>query len=639
MFETLITGVPMADEGFKRKLTAVLSADAVEYSRLMAEDETSTVKTIASYREIMSSLIKQHRGRVVDSPGDNVLAEFSSVVDAVQCAVSVQNEIQTKNADLPDNRRMAFRIGINLGDVIDEEDRIYGDGVNIAARLESLADPGGICVSKTAFDQIETKLPLGYEYLGEQSVKNIPKPVGAYRVLMKPDAAGKVIGEKRFLGRYSRRTAMAIIVILAVVAAGLVSWNIYLQRSKKVEPASVDKMAYPLPDKPSIVVLPFDNLSKDPDQEYLVDGITDQIILGLSKIPYMFVIASESSFSYKNKDVEIRQISEELGVQYVLEGSVQRSGDRTRITAQLIDAIAGHHLWSERYDRQLKDVFKLQDDIMINIMQAMQLKVAGLAILESQPPPPSIEAYLKILKGIEHVYRFTKEDNMLGRKLYEEAIELNPEYASTYTLLGWTYDHDVAFGWSESPDESSQKAEELANKALSLGDDEAYALLAKTYSRMGQWDKAVEIGEKGLAILPNSANYNMFFANLLSKVGGPHEKALELIKKAMRLNPNYPSWYLMDLQLCYIYLKRYNDAIPVCKKYIKLTPGDFWGYLNLIQCYIALNREKEAHEVVAEVLKINPELSVKSVAKILSRIEKDPDETFLEALRKAGLPE
>ena len=253
----------MADEGFKRKLTAVLSADAVEYSRLMAEDEAATVKTIATYREIMSSLIKQHRGRVVDSPGDNVLAEFSSVVDAVQCAVAVQNEIQTKNADLPDNRRMEFRIGVNLGDVIDEEDRLYGDGVNIAARLESLADPGGICVSKTAFDQIETKLPLGYEYLREQSVKNIPKPIGAYRVLMNPDAAGKVIGEKKFLGRFSRRTAMAVIIILVIVAGGLIGWNIYLQQSKKVEPASVEKMAFELPDKPSIAVLSFKNLSGD----------------------------------------------------------------------------------------------------------------------------------------------------------------------------------------------------------------------------------------------------------------------------------------------------------------------------------------------------------------------------------------
>jgi adenylate cyclase len=314
----------MADKGYKRKLTAILSADVAGYSRLMAEDETATVTTIASYREIMASLIKQHRGRVVDSQGDNMLAEFSSVVDSVQCAVAVQNEFQARNAELAENRRMEFRVGINLGDVIDEDERIYGDGVNIAARLEALADPGGICISKTAFDQIETKLPLGYEYLGEQSVKNISKPVKAYRVLMEPDAAGKVIGEKRFLGRISRRTALVAIITLAVVAGSLIGWNIYLHQSKKVAPASVEKMALPLPDKPSIAVLAFDNLSGDPSQEYFSDGIAEEIITTLSKVGGLFVIARNSSFSYKGKPVKIQQVSEELGVRYVLEGSVRR---------------------------------------------------------------------------------------------------------------------------------------------------------------------------------------------------------------------------------------------------------------------------------------------------------------------------
>ena len=246
----------MAEEGFKRKLTAILSADVEGYSRLMGEDEEATVRTLTAYREVLKSLVQQHNGRVIDSPGDNLLAEFASVVDAVQCAVAVQKEIKARNDELPEDRRMQFRIGINLGDVIQEEDQVYGDGVNIAARLEGLSEPGGICISKTAFDHIESKLPYGYEFLGDQMVKNIARPVRAYRVLLEPEAAGKVIGEKRFLGRFSRKTAMAAIIVLLVFAGGLIGWNIYLQQSKKVEPASVEKMAFPLPDKPSIAVLP-----------------------------------------------------------------------------------------------------------------------------------------------------------------------------------------------------------------------------------------------------------------------------------------------------------------------------------------------------------------------------------------------
>jgi adenylate cyclase len=357
----------------------------------------------------------------------------------------------------------------------------------------------------------------------------------------------------------------------------------------------------------------------------------------------MFVIAKESSFSYKNKDVEIRRVREELGVQYVLEGSVQVAGNRVRITAQLIDSLSGRHLWSERYDRELKDIFELQDDIMVNIMNAMQLKVAGLAILENKPPPPSIEAYLKILKGIEHVYRWTKEDNALGRKLYEEAIELSPEYAATYRLLGFTYHHDVAYGWSESPGESLQKAEELANKALSLGDAEVYVLLAMIYLRKGQNDKAVAIGEKGLAILSNSATYNAVFANVLNSVD-KSEEAIVLMKKAMRLNPHYEPWYLLFLGRSYYNLKRYNEAIPLYKKYTELTPGDFWGHLNLSASYEHLNQEKEAREAVDEVLKIYPRLSLEFVAKLIpteniNQVQKERRETYLEALRKAGLPE
>jgi TolB-like protein len=380
----------------------------------------------------------------------------------------VQNEIQTRNAELPDNRRMEFRIGINLGDVIDEEDRIYGDGVNIAARLEAMADPGGICVSKTAFDQIETKLPLGYEYLGEQSVKNIPKPVGAYRVLMKPDAAGKVIGEKRFLGKLSRKMALAAIIVLVIVAGGLVGWNIYLQQSKKVEPASKEKMAFPLPDKPSIAVLPFDNLSGDPNQEFFSDGLTEEIISALSKAPRLFVIARNSSFTYKGKPVKVQKVSEELGVRYVLEGSVRKSGNQLRITAQLIDALTGHHLWSERYDRELKDIFAIQDDITSKILTAMRVQLTdGEAARTLEKCTNNLQAYLKILEGIQYsnMYKHTE-----AIERYEEALTLDPQNACAYSWLSWENLMNVWFGPSATRAQSFKKTFEFAEKCTALDD-------------------------------------------------------------------------------------------------------------------------------------------------------------------------
>jgi adenylate cyclase len=365
----------MNTQDFKRKLTAVFSADVAGYSRLMGEDEAATVKTLEAYKQVMFSLIKQHRGRVIDSPGDNLLAEFASVVDAVQCGVAVQKELQARNAELPENRKMQFRIGINLGDVIEEQDRIYGDGVNIAARLESCADPGGICVSKTAFDHIETKLPLGYEYLGEKEVKNIAKPVGAYRVLMEPRVTVAGAKEKKpSVPVWRRKRALIGAVAVLILLIGLAVWNFSL-RTPKIEPASKEKMAFSLPDKPSIAVLPFANMSGDPKEDYFSDGLTEQIITSLSMVPRLFVIARNSTFVYKGKAVKVQTVAEEQGVRYVLEGGVQKSQDRVRITVQLIDAIKGHHLWSERYDRELKDLFALQDEIVRQIMTGVQVKL------------------------------------------------------------------------------------------------------------------------------------------------------------------------------------------------------------------------------------------------------------------------
>src|SRR5512139_549552 len=362
----------MTTQEVKRKLAAILSADVKGYSRLMGEDEEWTVHTLNTYKDMMRGLIQQHRGRVVNAPGDNVLAEFASVVDAVQCAVEIQQVLRAKNAVVPENRRMEFRIGINLGDVIEEEDSIYGDGVNIAARLEGLAEPGGICISESAYQQIENKLPLRYDYLGEHEVKNIAKPVRVYKAQIEPEAVAR----------------------------------------KPLEVASREKMAFPLPDKPSIAVLPFVNMSRDPEQEYFSDGITEEIITALSKSPYLFVIARQSTFTYKGKPVKVKQVAEELGVRYVLEGSVRRSGEKVRITAQLIDAMTGYHLWAERYDRYLKEIFALQDEIALRIMKTVHEKLQpGDYVRILGRGVGNLEAFLKAMEAREHFFRANKEDN------------------------------------------------------------------------------------------------------------------------------------------------------------------------------------------------------------------------------------
>ena len=630
----------MAEEGFKRKLTAILSADAVGYSRLMAEDEAATVKTLATYREIISSLIKQNRGRVVDSPGDNVLAEFSSVVDAVQCAVAVQNEFETRNTKLAENRRMEFRIGINLGDVIEEDDRIYGDGVNIAARLESLAEPSGICVSKTAFDQIETKLPLGYEYLGEQLVKNIPKPIGAYRVLMKPEAAGKVIGEKRFLGRFSRRTALAAIVTLVVIAGGLIGWNIYLQQSKKVAPASVEKMAYPLPEKPSIAVLPFDNLSGDPDQEYFSDGLTDQIISTLSKLRGLFVISRSSMFTYKGKPVKVQKVAEDLGVKYVLEGSVQRSADRVRITVQLIDATTGHHIWSEGYDREPKDIFAIQDDITIKITSALRVELTAgeQARLWDKNATTNLRAWEKFLLAVDYIWRYTKEDNATARRLFEEVITLDPKYDVAYACIGYTHFYDARFWWVESRAESIKMALKYAQKAIELNDtsDLGYLLIGSVYFLQGQYEKAIAEGERAVALNPNGAANYCALAGFVGSFG-KWEESIELAKKSIRLQPFAPAFYYHFLGRAYFMTGQLDESIITWKKVLQVNPNYLPAHAFLAACYSSLDRYAEASAAAKELLRINPKFSIESYTKTLPYKNKADIERYVAALRKAGL--
>jgi adenylate cyclase len=623
----------MNQKEVKRKLAAILSADVKGYSRLMEEDEVTTVRTLEEYRAIVSGLVEKHHGRVVDSPGDNLLAQFTSVVDATEAAVEIQNELKAKNTKLPENRRMGFRIGINLGDVIAEGERIYGDGVNIAARVESLSDSGGICVSGTAYDQIAKKLPLGYEYLGEQTVKNIEKPIRVYRVLMDPEAAGKVIGEKRPISRQWRWAAVALIV----VAGALAIWNFYLR--PPFEPASVERMAFPLPDKPSIAVLPFVNMSGDPEQEYLADGITENIITALSQVPKLFVIARQSTFSYKGKPVKIQQVAEELSVRYVLEGSVQRSGDNLRITAQLIDALGGHHLWSERYDRELKNYFAVQDEISLKILSALEVKLTeGEKARVAGKQTENLEAYLKYVKASGPHYTMTKEGIAQARRLLEEAIALDPEFPAPYLLLGVGYNMEVVRGASKNPRESRKRAFELVKKAISLDDSfaGAHAVLGGLYViKERNYDKAIAQCERALDLVPNLDVANIWMGIVLTWAGR-HEEAVGYCEQALRLNPMPEAWAFRALGLAYAWVGRYEEAIATHKKALQRAPNDIVAHLLLTTAYGWAGRLEEARIQAAEVLRIYPKFCIRR-----GGLYKNPEDWELtkNALRKAGLPD
>jgi adenylate cyclase len=629
----------MTEERAKRKLSGILSADAVGYSRLMRLDEAATIATLKKYREIMALLIQKYHGRVVDSPGDNILAEFASVVDAVDCAVEIQKELKNRNKEAPDDRKMEFRIGIHLGDVIEDDERIYGDGVNIAARIEGLSEQGSICISRTTYESVKDKLSLGYEYLGEHTVKNIPEPVIVYKVLMEPEAAGKVIGEKRFLGRISRRAAISAIIILIVVAGGLTSWNFYLRQSQRVEPASLDRMAFQLPEKPSIAVLPFDNMSAEPEQEYFSDGLTEEIINALAKAPKMFVIARNSSFTYKGKPVKVQQVSEELGVRYVLEGSVRISGDQVRISTQLIDAIKGHHLWSERYDRNMKDIFAIQDEITMKIITAMRVKLTeGEQARIRTKGAKNLKAYLKWLEGIGYIRHVSREGNILAKQAAEEVIRLDPETMHGYSLLASAHIWDVWLRMSKSPQDSFKKAIELAQKAIEIDPSQAdpHRLLAHVYIMMRRYDAATAEAEKAVEMEPGSADPHATLGHVLLLSGRPQE-AITRLENAMRLNPFPQSWYYHNLGSAYSVAGRDEEAIPFYKKALEQEPNNQIALSGLIVSYSLADRLEEARGLVKELLRLNPKYCIKRGKGFIK--DEAATRRRKSAMRKAGLPD
>jgi adenylate cyclase len=591
----------MAEKGFRRKLTAILSADVEGYSRLMGEDETATVETLKQYREIMAMHINQFHGKVVDSPGDNMLAEFQSVVDGVECAVKIQEKLRIKNAELPENRKMQFRIGINVGDVIEDEGRIYGNGINVAARIESLAESGGICVSRSVYDQTKSGINVDYECIGKQRLKNINEEIEVYRIQIED----------------------------STVESSLI-------KEKSISTGEVDT---PLPERKSIAVLPFSNMSSNPELEYLADGLIDNIITSLSRTSGMEVIAQNSAFTYKGKSVNVQQVGSELGVQYVMEGSIQKSGDRVRINAQLIDAESGHHLWAERFDRLLHDVFELQDEITLKIMRSMQAKVTtGEQVRLWEGSTKNLTAYETYYEAVDEYFR---KGNISGaQQLCEKAMSLDPEYIEPIVRLGWCYMIDYWYGLSSTPEKSREKAVELVDKALALNDliDLPHTLLGKILYSYRRYEEAKNEGARAISLNPNGADACAHFACILTFSGMP-DKAPFWLDKAFRLNPMPPVYYYSYLGMTNNVLEQYEEALDAYSKGFKLNPNYLYNRIGLAETYSLLGDDEQAQIASEEVLKLHPAFSAKYHIRAMQYKNQADEERFISALCKAGLPE
>jgi len=625
----------MTTEGITRKLIAILSADVKDYTRLMSQDDVGTIRTLTASKEAMEILIRRYRGRVVDATGDNLLARFDSVLDAVNCAAEMQRDLAERNDELPDHRKMEIRMGVSLGDVVEEEGRIYGDGVNVAARLQALAEGGGICISDTVHGQVQGKLGLDYEDLGEQTLKNIAKPVRVYRLLSHPGAAAHRVKEaKRAFRRKWVKVALVAGAIL--VLSTVLLWRFMLLPVRTPQVASMQRMAFPLPDRPSIAVLPFENLSADKSQDFIADGMTEDIISALARFKQLFVIARNSTLTYKGKAVKVQQVVQELGVRYVLEGSVQISKDRIRVTAQLIDAIAGTHVWVERYDRPLTDVFQVRDEVARKIVGSLagKLKQAERARVSLQHPD-SLDAYGLVMRAEELRIRFTPADNAKSRDLCEKAIALDPNYARAYALLAFTHLNDFKFFHPARPQEVYQKALDLASKAValdpSLGDGRRVLGNTLLYGR--KHDKALAQYEEGLKANPNEADFLAMSAEVYDLIGQP-EEAIKRIKQAMRLNPYYPNWYLWILGLAQYVARDYEGAVETLRQMSPL--GEARRILAASLAY--LGRMEEARAEAEKFLKDDPSFSASNWGSHAPFLHEKDRQHAVEGFIKAGLP-
>jgi TolB-like protein/Tfp pilus assembly protein PilF len=586
----------MAEQRVQRRLAAILAADVVGYSRLMEQDEAGTMATLKARRtEILQPVVSKHHGRIVKLMGDGVLVEFASAVNAVECAVELQDAMAAAGANLPEDQQIRLRVGINLGDVLVEGTDLYGDGVNIAARLEALAEPGSVFVSRTVFNHVRGKVKIGFENVGEKQLKNIANSVQIYR--LKPSDEEKAV-----------RPGLA------------------------------------LPDKPSIAVLPFQNMSGDPEQEYFADGMVDDIITALSRMRWLFVIARNSSFTYKGRAVDVKQVGRELGVRYILEGSVRKAGEKVRITGQLIDTSTGGHLWADRFDGGIADIFDLQDQITASVVAAIAPKLEQAEIERAKrKPTENLDAYDYYLRGLAGVHRWTPEANDEALKMLYRAIELDPEFASAYGMAARCYSQRKTAGWVTNRAKEVAEAARLARRAAELGRDDAVALctagLALAFV-VGDLDSGATLTDRALALSPNLA-WPLLFSGWVNVWIGEPEVAIQRFARAMRLNPQDPLFFQMQAGTAsaHFFAGRYAEASTWAETAVRDQPNFLLAWCTAAASNALAGRTVEAGRAMARLRQLDPELRLSNLEDLLTLRQPEHIAKWGEGLRRAGLPE